>query len=95
MVGEGGGEGGGVGGRGDGQLCVSQARVVASVLSPLEGGHTAGAATPVPLDKQVGEREGGVGGVISMQFCRFNRVHALAGGCRACRVGKVGAILPL
>ena len=31
--------------------------VVASVLSPLEGGHTVGAATPVPLDKQVGERE--------------------------------------
>ena len=46
---------------GEGQLCVSRARAVASVLSPLEGGHTVGAVSPVPLDKQVGEREGGVG----------------------------------
>ena len=76
-------------------MCEPSTRRGVCTLSTRGGVHTVGAATPVPLDKQVREREGGVGCVISMQFYRFNRVHALAGGCRACRVWKVGAILPL
>ena len=65
---------------------MSRARAVASVLSPLEGGHTVGAVSPVPLDKQVGEREGGVGHAV----LPFNRVHALAGGWRPRHAGAEG-----
>ena len=62
MVGEGGGEGGGVGGRGDGQLCVSQARVVASVLSPLEGGCILWAPPrPCRLTSKLGKEKVGWG----------------------------------
>ena len=46
---------------GEGQLCVSQARAVASVLSPLEGGGKLWAPPrPCRLTSKMGKREGGL-----------------------------------
>ena len=69
---------------------MSQARAVASVLSPLEGGHTVWAPSgQCRLTSKLGKEKVGWG----MQFYRFNRVHVLAGGWLPGSSG--GAILPL